>query len=302
MRRSLEELWLRFIRLYTFNTPLDKGKYRLFTAALKLCKYDHDELHARAKDGRRFVANLSTGMHHQLYFLGQYEKAISDVAARLINTGDICLDVGANFGWYTTLMAILCGHNGSVHAFEPVPKTFRELETNVGLSGLKNITINQNALGDRRDTITIRLPKGEPTGHASIASKSQGNDDVFECEMLTLDNYLADNSIGDVNFVKVDIEGAEMMFLKGASKLFTQNVAPVILMEMALKQSKHFGYAPDDLVKFIRASGDYLFFAVDEQRCELFEIDGFEADNIGANVFCIPRIMSLDPIREKIRG
>lgn len=303
MRRSLEELWLRFIRSYTYNTPIDKGKYRLFLTALKFCKFDHNSLAATARDGRRFVADLSTGMYQQLYFLGEYEKAISKIASRLINAGDTCIDVGANFGWYATMMAQLCGPDGKVHAFEPVPKTFNELEVNVSLSNFKsNITVNQKVLGDRQQNVSIRVPKGEPSGHASIALKRNGNDESFDCEMLTLDHYLKDKLIENVDFVKVDIEGSEMMFLKGASRLFSQAVPPVILMEMALEQSKHFGYLPNDLVRFIRTKGDYAFFAVDEPRCSLTQIDGFADDDIGANVFCIPGAVSIDPIREMIKN
>lgn len=301
MRRALENFWLRFIRVYTYNTPIDKGKYRLFSTALKFCKFDHDSVAVTAKDGRHFIVNLSTGMYHQLYFLGEYEKAISNIASRLIGPGDTCIDVGANIGWYATLMAQLCGRDGKVHAFEPVPRTFRELETNVNLSNFKdNITINKNALGDHRERISIRVPKGEPSGHASLASKSDGNDESFECEMLTLDDYLADHSVGNVNFVKVDIEGAEMMFLKGASRLFTQPVPPLILMEMALEQSKHFGYLPNDLIKYISSRGKYAFFRVDERSGTLVQIDGFADNDIGANVFCIPAAVSLEPIREMI--
>lgn len=301
MRRALENFWLRCIRVYTYNTPIDKGKYRLFSTALRFCTLEHEPVPATTKDGRRFMANLSTGMYHHLYFLGEYEKAITSIATRLIAAGDTCLDVGANFGWYATLMAELCAPDGRVHAFEPVPRTFRELETNVSLSTYKeNITINRNALGDHREKITIRVPKGEPSGHASLASKSGGNDESFDCEMLTLDDYLADHSVGDVNFVKVDIEGAEMMFLHGASRLFTQAVPPVILMEMALKQSKHFGYLPNDLIKFISSKGNYAFFTVDERDATLRQIDGFADDDIGANVFCIPAAASLEPIREMI--
>ena len=303
MRRSLEELWLRSVRLYTYNTPINKGKYRLYLTALALCNFNHDALPAKSKDGRRFIADLSNGMQEHLFFFGEYESAISKITARLIKNGDTCIDVGANFGWYTTLMARLCGCDGRVHAFEPVPKTFRELETNVNLSDLRNnITINQKALGDRRDTITLQIPAGEPSGHASIAVKSESKDDSFDCEIQTLDDYLAERSVGNVNFVKVDIEGAEMMFLKGASKLFSQTVPPVIQMEMALKQSKHFDYLPNDLVKYIRSKGDYIFFAVDEKLEKLTQIDGFADDDIGANVFCIPKAVSVDSIREMIKN
>lgn len=301
MRPWIEELWLKAVRLYTYHTPVAKGKYRLFQAALRVCKYDHKSLPATARDGRRFTADLSTGMHDQLFFLGEYEKAISLVTSRLISRGDTCIDVGANFGWYTTLMSCLCGPEGKVHAFEPVPTTYNELQANVSLlaSG-KNIKLNPFALGDEKRDIAIHIPENEPTGHASIARKADGHSESFNCRMIALNDYLEENSIGDVNFVKVDVEGAELMFLKGANRLFDQNVPPIFLMEMALEQSKHFGYLPNDLVNFISERGEYSFYSVNERSGRITMIDGFEKDDIGANVFCIPAAMSIDPIRDLI--
>ncbi len=191
MRRKLEENWLRLIRFYTFNTPLSKGKYRLFQAALRFCKFPHDSLPSRSRDGRLFSVNLTTGMQEHVFFFGEYEKVLSRIASALIRQGDICIDVGANFGWYTTLMGLHCGPEGEVHAFEPVPLSYRELKKNHELSGSPYIYINELALGDRNGTVSINILDGEPTGHASIASKGDSSFESFKCPMTTMAHYVA---------------------------------------------------------------------------------------------------------------
>ena len=112
--------------------------------------------------------------------------------------------------------------------------------------------------------------------------------------MVTLNQYLTEKLIDNVNFVKVDIEGAEMMFLAGAEKLFQQSIPPILLMEMALKQTSNFGYKPNDLLRFLTQRALYNFYAVNEFNGKLKKIVEFAADDIGANVFCIPTGHYLD--------
>ena len=289
MRQKLEELFLSGIRLYTFNTPIKKGKFRLFQVALGLCGTKHRAMPVRLPDGRRFVLDLTTGMQETVYFHGEYERFLTEVASGLIAPGDVCLDVGANFGWYTTLMGLKCGEGGEVHSFEPMPGAFGDLERNIHLGGSpSNVFLNNVALGDKAGTVPVYLFDDLPTGHASIAPNADRPATVTDCRMITLDSYLAERDVKRVDFVKVDIEGAELMFLNGAEKLFSQDVQPVIMMEMALATTRNFGYLPDEFIKFIGSRGDYEFYAADEKRERLYQIDGFADDEIGANVFCVP--------------
>lgn len=292
-RHKIEDLWLRAIRTYTFNTPIKKGSYRLFKYAMALCRRPHRSLRVDLKDGRKLWVNLTTGMQETVFFHGEFEVPITEIARELVDFGDTCLDIGANYGWYTTLFASVVKGQGQVHSFEPVPVTFAELKRNHELMGSPaNVKINNVALGDEPGTITMNFFEGEPTGHASIATKGATPSDSFECPMITLDSYLAENKIGKVDFVKVDIEGAELMMLKGATRLFTGEKLPIILMEMALAQSANFGYVPNDLIQFIAEHGDHDFYRVEEDDHKLVKIDGFASGDIGANVFCIPRTAS----------
>lgn len=240
-------------------------------------------------DGRRFFVDLSTGMCETLFFLGEYERAVTRTISLVVESGDVCLDAGANFGWYTTLLHQLSGPRGAVHAFEPVPKVFAGLGKNVGLlHDASNVHINNVALGDVPGTVEMHIFAGLPNGHTSLSAMGRTDYSIVETQMVTLDSYLEEQRPGDIDFVKVDIEGAELMLLKGATKLFEQKVPPIFMIEMALGTTKGFGYLPNDLVVFLRDRADYDFYAVNDVNLTLKPITGFAPADIGANVLCLP--------------
>lgn len=289
-REKLEDAMLRVVRAYTFHTPISKGKYRLMQTALRLCRYLPKTVESRLKDGRRFYFSFAPDVADVLYFFGEYEVVVTEIVAELVRPGDTCIDAGANIGLYTTVLSRLCGSEGRVHAFEPVPETFGYLRRNVEISDLpENVIVRNEALGDAEGVISINTFEEIGLGFSSISDQGRGDAKTVECRMTTLDAYLnAHDEIDTVNFVKADIEGAEMMFLRGAIKLFEQKAPPILLMEMAAKQTKNFGYLPNDLIEIIRESADYEFYAVDEFNGQMKRIERFADDDIGANVFCLP--------------
>jgi FkbM family methyltransferase len=244
----------------------------------------------RRRTDAGFTQISGTGLEGLLFFQGTYETALTEKVSMLVEKGDVCIDVGANFGWYTTLLRKLCGSTGAVHAFEPVPPIYDELVDNYRLMGSPaNVFLHNLALGDAPGEIEVNLFTGLSTGHASMSDRGRDDATPFKCEIVTLDSYLSDRGIGPVSFVKVDIEGAEILFLKGAGSLFQQDVPPIILMEMALEQTGNFGYKPDDLIRFIDERAPYVFYAVNEYTGTIKQVTGFPPEDIGANVFCIPK-------------
>ena len=115
------------IRSYTFNSPVARGKYRLADIALRLSGKLPAEILVNTKDGRKVLISTRNASYRYMYFTGEYESAITKIFTQIIKPGDVCLDVGANIGWYTTLFQKLVGPTGKVHAFEPVKPIFDRL-------------------------------------------------------------------------------------------------------------------------------------------------------------------------------
>lgn len=230
---------LKLVRFYTFNFPIDKGKGRIFNLAKSFSGNLPQNVVANTKDGRKMNISFRDWAEDMIYFLGTYEVFCTKTVSKHIKKGDVCFDVGANIGWYSTLFGKLVGASGEVHAFEPVPRTFADLERNVELNGSpSNIYLNNFGLGDEEKEMEIHFFPELPTGHSSLAPKENHISEAIPVKIKTLDSYLTEHKIKQVDFIKVDIEGAELMFLKGAEKLFEQKKLPVIFMEMALETAK----------------------------------------------------------------
>ena len=233
-----------------------------------------------------------------IFFFGEYERPLSKAVSAIIEPGDVCLDVGANFGWYTTLLSTIVGSGGQVHAFEPVPPTFAELQKNVGMLGdASNVTLNNLALGDASKEVSIGFLQSEGSGFASIAT-SRSDSMRFECRMVSISEYVADHLDGrEVTFLKADIEGSEMMMFLGAERLFQQKRLPILLVEMAADRGVHFGYTPNDLLDFISARGDYRFLVFDGLSSRIREMVRFAPGHMGENVLCIPKFGYEDRVK-----
>lgn len=279
----------RLTRLYTFYSPIRKGKNRIALASLKLEGKLPEKVLVKTQDGRNLIINFDNHFAYFSYFLGEYEAAITNVCKKIIKKGNVCLDVGANAGWFTTLFQTLVGNIGQVHSFEPVPPTFEVLSQNVEINKNSEIVrLNNLALGDTRRQVKLHIPKNKADGHASISNFGNSETEIFSAEMITLDSYLEQKKIDQVDFVKADIEGAELSMLEGATRLFNQDKPPIMEIEMALDTTKGFGYLPNDLIEFIRKQCDYEFYSIDEKTFHLKKIEGFAENDKGANVLCVP--------------
>lgn len=297
LREAIEQLFLKSIRFYTFNTPIPKGKYRLYQSALKICRYPPTNIKTKIQDGREYLVDLTNEMNETVYFLGEYEPSVTQTISSIVKCGDVCLDIGANFGWFTLLFHQLCNNKnksknetGEVHAFEPMPPVFTALQKNWEIAGEpNNVFLNNLALGDETKEVNLYRFTDLPDGYSSLSNgMDKNNFKTFTVQMTTLNSYLTSRKINEVNFVKLDIEGAELMFLKGATKLFLQKTPPIFMVEMALGTTKNFGYLPNDLIEFIRQHADYNFYALNDYDLSLHKIDGIAPEEIGAHVLCVP--------------
>lgn len=291
----------KIARLYTFNSPIRKGSYRIAQASLQFGGPLPDTLEIRTADGRSVVINPGDSGYQFAYFLGEYEPAITRVMTACVEPGDTVLDIGANIGWFTTLLMGLSGPEGKVYAFEPMPEAFESLETNIKLNkSLGAVKAELLALGDDSGQVQMTIGEGLPAGHAAVVAEGEESESSTPVEMTTLDKYLKESGCAHVDFLKADIEGSELFMLRGATCLFDQEVPPTMIIEMALDTTRKFGYSPDEIIDFISSKSEYFFFAISEKGEILTEIEGFEPGSKGANVLCLPKAVR-ETTKDKLR-
>ena len=151
--------------------------------------------------------------------------------------GDIVVDIGAHMGRYTIISSKRVGTNGKVIAIEAHPGNFEMLNRNIKLNQLTNVIPLNYAAYSKETKIKLYLPSGESgfTKYNTIVSDWANNEDKFvEVNANTLDYLLQLNQIREeeVNWIKIDVEGAEFEVLKGATNVLSKSKDIALLMEL----------------------------------------------------------------------
>ena len=151
--------------------------------------------------------------------------------------GDIVVDIGAHIGLYTIISSKRVGTNGKVIAIEADPGNFEMLNRNIKLNQLTNVIPLNYAVYSKETKIKLYLPSGESgfTKYNTIVSDWANNEDKFvEVNANTLDYLLQLNQIREeeVNWIKIDVEGAEFEVLKGATNVLSKSKDIALLMEL----------------------------------------------------------------------
>ncbi len=176
-----------------------------------------------------------------------------------VSAGGVAVDAGANCGIYTVAAGKLVGDTGKVIAFEPGERTASVLEYNIKLNGLSNVRLYRAALADRDGK--ARLYHHEGPVARSIAAGDRGQDGFDDVSTITLDSMAQREGITRIDFLKMDIEGAEELALRGAESILSKS-HPVVVFEMNPSAVVRFGLAADGAWRHLQRLG-YLFYALD---------------------------------------
>lgn len=184
-----------------------------------------------------------------------YEPGELTLALKMIKENDTVFDIGANIGWFSLNIARIA--KAKVYAFEPIPKTYYYLKKNIKLNNLVNIYPHIFGFSDKNSIIDFYFyPQG--SGNASILNLTKKRAvEKISCPVKTIDWFIGKKNIV-VDFIKCDIEGAELFVYKGAENTIKKH-KPIVLSEMLRKWTKPFGYNPNDIIYFFNKL-DYLCF------------------------------------------
>lgn len=151
-----------------------------------------------------------------------WEPHILSTIEEYVVPGTVALDIGSHIGTFTMAMSQAVGENGTVYAFEPQRKIYRELRKNCELNNAQNVVCHRIAIGDQEQIIEMDIETYP--GSEGSTGIGQGGDIT---EMRTLDSFHLTN----VSFVKIDVERTEEQVLDGMVDTILQN-KPVIAIEL----------------------------------------------------------------------
>lgn len=196
---------------------------------------------------------------------GAWESETVEIVRRIAKPGMTALDLGAHVGYYTRLLSKLVGDAGRVIAFEPHPRTIAKLRHNV--RQLKNVTVEQVAVTDKGgdDVLYDFLPNsGSSTlrynanQHGCMKERLAGRELAprvienlpmvsYVVKTVSLDSYLSQRNIERVDFIKMDIEGAEASAIRGMERIVGRSGPLWMIMEFYPTGLRKFGADPLEL-------------------------------------------------------
>jgi FkbM family methyltransferase len=213
------------------------------------------------------------------------EELEMELLPSLVARDAVCVDVGANYAYVTHRLATLAPE-GKVYAYEPIPFAYQASSRIVSHFALDNVELFPLAVGNENKPVTFRIPidKAGPAsvGLSHIATRNNDlpgreryyqfeREKLVDCQLVRLDDHLLPR-LTKLDFVKVDVEGAELFCLQGMEAML-RKFEPVLYVEIYPFYSRGFGIADQQIVDFLKSHG-YRFFYYQKSTKRLVPLMG----------------------------
>ncbi len=197
----------------------------------------------------------------------EYEPGETRLILEHVKPGMTVVDIGANIGYYTLLMARQVGPAGKVFAFEPDPFNFSLLEENVRSNGYKNVTLINAALSERTGTVQLAINSSNRGDHRMDACEGA---ETVTVPCWRFDDYAGEH-IHAAQFIKTDTQGAEAVILPGMKQFVAAQHELTLVTEFWPKGLARFGMEGHAFLALLHELGFLLFSFNDDGRTQSIE-------------------------------
>ena len=211
-----------------------------------------------------------------------------------VKNGDNVVDLGANIGYFTLILAKLVGPTGKVFAFEPDPRNLTLLKKNIEYNNYKNVIIVPKAVSNVNDKCTLYV--GQKTfGQNRIYKPEKTDTQKFiptDSETIRLDDFFkANNLLDKISFIKMDIEGSEFLALSGMKEILKLNKNIKIFTEVETSYLEDAGSSYDQFMDVLTENNFTLSLA-DNRNEALIKVDRSQLKKIlssgdSVNILCV---------------
>ncbi|MCC6212798.1 MAG: FkbM family methyltransferase [Burkholderiales bacterium] len=238
------------------------------------------------RDGMAFLTRPEVPLGWHVALFGTYEPELRDIVRAILPTGGVAVDVGANVGWHTLLMAQLVGAQGRVFAAEPNPSVRQSLTENLRINRFQQAEVIPFALANAEGAVDFYGPAADDPrsgdGHL-VAGTWPGEASTMSVQTRRLDSMLAVSGIRRLDLMKIDVEGFEWPVLQGAE----QSIAayrPHVIFEFDKEYAPRGAGTPGQLRDFF-SRHRYDLFAI---RCGRAEKLGPDRWPDCADIWAVP--------------
>jgi FkbM family methyltransferase len=175
--------------------------------------------------------------------------------------GDIVIDIGAHIGRYTITSSKQVGNTGKVVAIEADPDNFEILKRNIALNKLTNVLPLNYAVFSTRTRMKLFEQSASAKYNSLMLARAAKTKNYIEVNADTLDSILNQNGIDNVNWIKIDVEGAEFEVLKGSTKTLSGEDVSLFIEIHNIEDPHHY----NNIINFLKSHNYEITF---EQRYE----------------------------------
>lgn len=247
------------------SRPFPVGKRIIWNRLLRRFVLWRDiQTEATTRFGARMGVNLADTIQSYIYFFGVWEPAITAYLAKCLKPGDTVIDVGANIGYDTLLASSRVGPTGHVFAIEASPSMVRELQANLALNRVSNVTVVHAAACHDATTADVFLHASSNRGGSTIMpGVAARRDTAWEATIPAgpLPALVPPDAVRQARLIKIDVEGAEWPVVQGFAELLPQ-LAPAaeVLIEVNAEALADHGAEPATLINLFASAGFRPFF------------------------------------------
>jgi FkbM family methyltransferase len=185
--------------------------------------------------------------------------------SELVRPGDVCVDVGAAAGIYTLTLSDLVGSAGQVHSVEPLSFAHPMWSRLLGAAERPNVRRHRLALSEQPGQLALSVPMGRlgpVTGRSFLTWQTDGVGSNTEFRdhlnvlvpVDTLDLLCERAELTRLDFVKIDVEGAELQVLRGGAQTI-ETFGPDLLLEIEARHLTRYPYDVRDVTEWLRGHG-----------------------------------------------
>lgn len=231
--------WFRAARALVRRLPA--GRFRAFERLSRAGVPPFEDRLAEDVGGWRYGCDLRNVIAREACLTGRTAPAETAAVVASLPRGGTFVDVGANWGYFTLVAAHAVGESGRVVALEPDPRVHAELRANLRRNGIRNVAALAVAASDRAGEATLSgyAEADRNRGVSSLVAAPAGDAPSFPVRTAPLDDLLDEQSVDSVDLVKIDVEGAEELVVRGMARGLASGRYRRILVEL------HPGQHPD---------------------------------------------------------